>query len=148
MSLRTLAACVAVLLCAAAAGCGWPRTTEEQAEWFFGHGESWILDALEDTGADEDRIAAAEDVLEAREARIRADLDAFFRSQRALLRTLAGGAPTAELLEREAAFRDAHREALRSIGGTHEELADTVGEPAWTEARALMQERIEERLED
>jgi hypothetical protein len=125
------------------AGCGFPRTPHEQAIWFYGRGESWIVDALQDTHAGDAKVEAARSVLHAREPEVTAALERFFGQQRALLRTIATGAPTAELLARQHDFEEAHLAALRAVGGLHESLAEAVGEPAWQAARAHMRERVE-----
>jgi hypothetical protein len=126
------------------AGCGFPRTPDEQATWFFQRGQSWIVDALKDTGAGDANVEAARSVLHAREPEATAALARFFGQQRALLGTIARGAPTDELLARQQDFEEAHLAALRAVGGLHAAIAQAVGERAWQAARAHMRERVDE----
>jgi hypothetical protein len=125
------------------AGCGFPRTPDEQATWFFQRGQSWIVDALRDTDAGDANVAAARSVLHARKPEATATLARFFGQQRALLATIARGAPTDELLARQQDFEEAHLAALRAVGGLHEAVAGAVGEHAWQAARAHMRERVD-----
>jgi hypothetical protein len=146
--MRRIAIAALGLALALALGCGWPRTDRERAEWFFDKGQDWILDALDDAGADGAQRDAAREVLAAREAEVTAGVEAFFGSHRDLLRTLAGGAAAEPLLAQETELSETHREALRRIGAMHEAVGDAVGEPTWSEARALMAERIDERMDE
>jgi hypothetical protein len=83
-------------------------------------------------------------VLHAREPEVTAALARFFGQQRALLDTIATGAPTDELLARQQDFEEAHLAALRAVGGLHEAIAEAVGERAWQAARAHMRERVDQ----
>lgn len=138
------------LLVGLAAGCwGWGHhAPEEQASWFFERGEEWIVEALEDVDADEAQIEAARAVLEERRPRVTDALEKFFIEQRGLLRTLAGGAATPELLERHSDFEAEHERALQEIGALHAALGDAVGPSTWEEARARLRERAREHLEE
>lgn len=145
------AALALAVLVALATGCGWGwhhHSPEEQAEWFFERGESWIVDALEDVDAGESDLEGARAVLEDREPEVKAALEAFLVQQRALLQTIASGAESPELLERQARFDAAHESALREIGAMHAEIAAAVGEATWSEARERMRERAREHLEE
>jgi hypothetical protein len=126
------------------AGCGFPRTPDEQATWFFRRGESWIVDALRDTKAGDAKVEAARSVFQAREPEVTTALARFFEQQRAMLATIATGASTDELLARQQDFEEAHVAALRAIGGLHEAVALAVGAPAWQAAREHMRERVDE----
>jgi len=146
--MRWISSIALVLACVLAVGCGWPRTPEERADWFFGYGEEWILDALDDVDAGDAGEEAAEAVLERREAEVTEALEVFFARHRELMRTLASGADAETLLAEEAGFSEAHREALRRIGAMHTELGEAVGASTWSDARTEMRERIDDRLED
>lgn len=146
-SLGLGAALVGVLL----AGCGWGwghHSPAEQASWFYERGEEWVVEALEDVDAGEVQVEAARELFEERRPEVTAALEAFFAEQRGLLRTLAGGAATPELLERHAGFESEHERALRAVGGLHEALEDAVGEATWAKARARMEERVREHMEE
>lgn len=146
--MKRIAIVALVLVGALAIGCGWPRTSQERAEWFFGYGEDWILDALDDVDAEDAQMDAAREVLDAHEVEVTQGVQFFFERHRELLRTLASGAGTEELLAREEELSQAHREALGYIGSMHEALGDAVGERTWAAARAEMEDRIAERMDE
>lgn len=146
--MKRIAIVALVLAGALAVGCGWPRTSQERAEWFFGYGEDRILDALDDVEAEDAQMDAAREVLAAHELEVTRGLEFLFERHRELLRALASGAGPDELLAREAELSQAHRETLGSIGTMHEAIGDTVGERTWAAARADMETRISERLDE
>ena len=140
-----VAACAAVLVLA---GCSFPKSSRDKAEWFFEKGSDKIVDSLEDQGVEGKDLTRVRNVLADHRSAVVKDLATAFAEQRSSFRTLYAGQDTDALLASEDASHEARRRALRSIGAMHADIEQTVGADTWAAANEQRRKRFEDRYED
>ena len=130
------------------AGCSFPKSPDDKAEWFFDKGHDKIVDSLEDQGVEGEQMERVKAVLEEHRSPVVSDLAVAFSEQRAGFKTLYSGADTSTLLSFEDKASGAKRDSLRSIGAMHADIEDVVGADTWAAANEQRRKRFEDRFED
>lgn len=141
----TVGVMVLVLLLA---GCSFPKSSRDKAEWFFDKGHEKIVDSLEDQGVEGEEMEEVKAVLAEHRSPVVSDLAVAFSEQRASFRALYSGADTSSLLSSEDAASRARRDSLRSVGAMHADIEQVVGADTWAAANEQRRKRFQERFED
>lgn len=148
MITRTGTAAALVAAALLLAGCSFPDSAREKAEWFFAQGSDKIVDSLEDQGVDGDRLQRVEDTIADHRSAVVADLTAAFSEHRESFRTLYSGQATEAMLAAENASHEARRQALRSIGAMHADIEGIVGAGTWAAANEQRRAHFDEKFHD
>jgi len=139
---------MAVAALALLAACSFRMDPDKHAHKFFDEGRDMILSSLKKQDLPEAQIKGARAVLDRHEAAITGEIAGVFRQQRSLFRGITSGQGSEQLVQLESALHKSNEQAVRSIGRMHEELATTVGEPAWKAATADMSRRMARHFDD
>jgi hypothetical protein len=130
------------------AGCAFPKSSGDKAEWFFEKGHEKIVESLEDQGVEGEEMKRVKAVLAEHRAPVVSDLTVAFSDQRTSFKTLYSGADTSSLLESEDKASRAKRDSLRSIGAMHADIERVVGTETWAAANEQRRKKFEDRFED
>lgn len=134
-----------IVLALALGGCAPSRSPQDRAEWFFDKGESTIIKSLKKQDISDEALTQARQTIDRHRPVVVRDLTAFMDSQYDMFSGLVAGKETNDLLALERSLHDVHQRTLRSIGSMHEDLAKTVGAPAWQAASAYREARLDKR---
>lgn len=134
------------LLVTGLGACGFHKTPEQQAQWFFDKGEKSIIKSLKKQDADDQKIDLAQDIIQRHEGTVTQALEQHFNQQRTMFTGLIAGKDSQALASLEGDLHSSHLKVLAKIGGMHEELEQAVGSQLWQQAGSYREQKMRKHL--